>query len=327
MLDFNKIYNELPLPKTLNSNSFSAKAITGYDNHRIAKNINDNPSLLVFISERKQDFLIANQNLFNIRVSHNQRCEIESDDGIIYNNFSVISYTGQNSDIKDLFLSTCQILIKSLGQTPSNKQIKYTVNKFIELFKAIKATPRNSVQGLWCELFLIEQSSFPEKMISGWHSIPEEKFDFSFGKLRLEVKSSSSNSRVHHFSSEQLNPINNTEILIVSILVDYNAGGYCINDLLIEINKKLKKYPKQKEKLHLLVYSTLGIDAVKAGQVKFDYEFAKNSLQFHQSSSIPKIETSSIPREVTNVKFASNLINSKNIEIHMDKLLNHHLLM
>ena len=104
-------------------------------------------------------------------------------------------------------------LAKSLGQSPSNKQIKYTVDKFIELFKAVKETPRNSIQGLWCELFLIEQSSFPEKLIAGWHSIPEEKFDFSFNKLRLEVKSSTSESRIHHFSSRQLNTINDTEII------------------------------------------------------------------------------------------------------------------
>src|SRR5690606_26363819 len=35
--------------------------------------------------------------------------------------------------------------------------------------------PRKSIQGLWSELFLIEQSNFPEKVLSGWHSIPEEK--------------------------------------------------------------------------------------------------------------------------------------------------------
>lgn len=322
MLDLNQIYNNLPLPNSPSLNSFSAKAITGYENHRIAKNIYNNPSLLILISEKDQDFLVANQNLFSIQVSHNIRCEIQSENGVTYNNFSVISYTGQNIDIKNLFLNTCQVLMKSLGQNPTNKQIKYTVDKFVELFKAVKATPRNSVQGLWCELFLIKQSSFPEKMIASWHSIPEEKFDFSFGKLRLEVKSSSSESRLHHFSSEQLNPIDDVKIIIASILVNSDSGGYSISDLLIEINKKLDNYPKQKEKLHLLTYSTLGNDIEKVNQVKFDFEFAKNSLKFFRSSSIPKIDSISIPKEVTNLKFISNLINSKNVQINMDKLLN-----
>jgi hypothetical protein len=321
MTDLKEIYEKLPLPKNQSSNSYSAKAIKGYENHRIAKNFADNPSLLILISEQNQDFFIANQNLFNIKISHNLKCEIESDDKVTHINFSVVSYIGQNNDVKELFLSTCQILIKSLGQSPSNKQIKHTVGKFIELFKAVKETPRNSIQGLWCELFLIEQSSFPEKLIAGWHSIPEEKFDFSFGKLRLEVKSSASDSRIHHFSSRQLNPINDTEIIIASVLVSSNVAGFGINDLLIKINGKLNEFPKQKEKLHLLVYWTLGIDIEKVNQIKFDYELAKSSLHFYQSTSIPKIEDNNIPKEVSNLKFISNLVNSSPIDSNLDELL------
>lgn len=325
MIDLKEIYESLPLPKNQNSNSYSAKAIKGYENHRIAKNNVNNPSLLIFISEKNQDFIISTQNLFNIKVSHNLKCEIESEGKVSQNSFSVVSYIGQNNDVKDLFLSTCQILTKSLGQSPSNKQIKYTVDKFIELFKAVKETPRNSIQGLWCELFLIEQSSFPEKLIAGWHSIPEEKFDFSFNKLRLEVKSSTSESRIHHFSSRQLNPTNDTEIIIASVLVISNVAGYSINDLLSSINKKLNNFPKQKEKLHLLVYSTLGVDIERVNQIKFDLEFAKNSLHFYQSTNIPKIQDTNIPKEVSNLKFVSDLVNSTPIDFGLDELIKPHI--
>lgn len=321
MLDLKEIYDKLPLPKNQNSNSYSAKAIKGYENHRIAKNYADNPSLLIFISEQNQDFFVANQNLFNIKVSHNLRCEIESDKKLTHNNFSVVSYIGQNDDVKDIFLSTCQVLIKSLDQNPSNKKIKHIVGKFIELFKAIKETPRKSLQGLWAELFLIEQSDIPETLINGWHSIPEEKFDFSFGKLRLEVKSSATNVRTHYFSSGQLNPIINTEIIVASILINVNAGGVSIIDILSRINNKINDFPKQKEKLHLLVYSTLGIDIDKINQVKFDYELAKESLKFYKSIEIPKIEINNIPKEVSNIRFISSLVNSKNMEFNIDELI------
>ena len=322
MIDLKEIYDNLPLPKNQSSNSYSAKAIKGYENHRIAKNYADNPSLLIFISEQNQDFFVANQNLFNIKVSHNLKCEIESDKKLTHNNFSVVSYIGQNDDVKDIFLSTCQVLIKSLGQNPSNKKIKHTVGKFIELFKSIKETPRKSLQGLWAELFLIEQSDFPETLISGWHNIPEEKFDFSFGKLRLEVKSSATNVRTHHFSSDQLNPIIDTEIVIASTLINVNAGGVSITDLLIRINNKLNDFPKQKEKLYLLVYSTLGVDIDKINQVEFDYELAKESLKFYKSVEIPKIEINNIPKEVANIRFISSLVNSKNMELNIDEIVN-----
>lgn len=322
MFNLNEIFNELPLPKSNNPNSFSAKVITGYENHRIAKDSNNNPSLLIYISEHNQDFIITNQNLYNIKVTHNVKCEIETGYNLYQGNFSVISYTGQNDEVKDVFLNTCQILIKALDQNPTNKKIKQIVDKFIELFKAIKEPPKKSIQGLWSELFLIEQSKYPEKIILGWHSIPEEKFDFSFDKLRIEVKSSSTESRIHHFNLSQLSPINNTEIIIASILVNTSVSGLSIINLMKNINNKLEYFPKQKEKLNLLVYSTLGTDIEKVNNIKFDYDLAKESLQFYKSEDIPKIEGTNIPKEISNVRFTSNLINSKHINIEVDELLN-----
>ena len=214
-----------------------------------------------------------------------------------------------------------EFLIKSLGQNPSSKKIKHTVDKFIELFKAIKEPPKKSIQGLWSELFLIEQSSLPEKVILGWHSIPDEKFDFSFDKLRIEVKSSTTESRTHHFSSAQLNPIYDTKIVIASILINTSVTGLSVVDLMKKINSKLDDFPKQKEKLHLLVYSTLGVDVEKVNEIKFNYELAKKSLRFYKSEDIPKIKTTNIPKEVSNVRFTSNLINSKPINSGVDELL------
>lgn len=324
MLDLKEIYDNLPLPKKPSPSSFSAKAIRGFENHRIAKNLNDNPSLLILISEKDQDFFVANQNLFNIKVAHNVKCEIETDKKVNHNNFSVVSYIGQNDDVKDIFLKTCQVLINSLGQNPSNRKIKQTVDKFIELFKAIKEPPKKSVQGLWSELFLIEQSYFPEKIILGWHSTPEEKFDFSLNKLRIEVKSSATESRTHHFSSSQLNPIGGTEIVIASILVNTNVAGISVIDLMNKISNKLIDFPKQREKLHLIIYSTLGIDVEQVNEMKFNYELAKESLKFYKSKDIPKIERTNIPKEVSNVRFTSNLINSNHIETNIDTLLKQH---
>lgn len=324
MVDLKEIYNNLPLPQKTSPNSFSAKAIKGFDNHRVAKNSNNNPSLLIFISESNQDFFVANQNLFNIKVTHNVKCEIETDKKVSQNNFSVVSYIGQNEDVKDVFLKTCQVLIKSLGQSPSNKKIKQTVDKFIELFKAIKEPPRKAIQGLWSELFFIEQSNFPEKVILGWHSIPEEKFDFSFDKLRIEVKSSATESRTHHFSSAQLNPINDIEIIIVSILVNTSVAGLSVVDLMNKINSKLDDFPKQKEKLLFLVYSTLGVDIERVKEIRFDYEFSKKSIKYYSSKVIPQIDEKNIPIGVMSVNYISNLSNCKELKSNIDNLINNH---
>ena len=320
MLDLKKSYDQLPLPKNLASFNFSAKAIVGYKNHRIAKDCDDNPSLLILISEDNQDFFITNQKLFNIKVNHNVKCEIETDSKISYDYFSVVSYIGKKNEIKEIFLKTCEVLIKSLGQNPTNKKIKDTVDKFIELFKSFKEPPKKSIQGLWSELFLIDQSNFPEKFISGWHSIPEEKFDFSFKNLRLEVKSTTSETRVHHFSSSQLNPIKDTRIIIASFLLSINVAGVSITDLLYKINSKLRNHPEEKEKLHLIVYSTIGVDIDRIDQIKYDYNFAKEHMRFYDSNQIPKITPKNIPIEVKNIKFTSLLENSESLNENLDTI-------
>lgn len=83
----------------------------------------------------------------------------------------------------------------------------------------------------------------------------------------------------------------------------------------------MNDFPKQKEKLHLLVYSTLGVNIDKVNQIKFDYELAKESLQFYKSVDIPKIENKVIPKEVSNVKFVSNLVNSEYSNYKIDELI------
>ena len=143
--------------------------------------------------------------------------------------------------------------------------------------------------------------------------------------MRIEVKSSSTEIRTHHFSSSQLNPINNTEIIIASILVNINAGGFSLEEILGRINNKLNDYPKQKEKLHFLVFSVLGTDIDKINEVKFDYQLTQESLRFFNSIDIPKIKNNDIPKEVTNVRFISNLINPKSIDIQIDELIKPHI--
>jgi len=81
--------------------------------------------------------------------------------------------------------------------------------------------------------------SYSAKAIKGYENHRIGKFDFSFGKLRIEVKSSSTEIRTHHFSSSQLNPVNNSEIIIASILVNINAGGISLEEILGRINNRL----------------------------------------------------------------------------------------
>ncbi|MCH8558628.1 MAG: PD-(D/E)XK motif protein [Balneolia bacterium] len=320
MTELKKLYVELPLPNNSSSNSFSAAPISGYGNHRIAKNIYNQPSLLVYISDPIEDFDLINQNLYNIKVVHNIKCEIEIKGKLNIGYFTVITYIGGDDDVSDVFLIMCQTLLSSLGRAPSNKKIKDIVNKLIELFRAIKKPPSKTIQGLWSELFLISQSSNPEDYIRSWHSIPAEKFDFCFDSFRLEVKSTVSELRIHNFSIAQLNPVGGLEVIIASIRVGTTANGLSIYDLMNLINIKILNFPEIKEKLCSLVYTTLGFEVKRIKEIKYDYGLAKDSLRFYRAEDIPKIDIVHIPKELSDVRFSSNLLNSKVLEVGVDTL-------
>lgn len=175
--------------------------------------------------------------------------------------------------------------------------------------------PRKTVQGIWAELFLIHQSKCPEKLVSAWHSIPEEKYDFSSKKVRIEVKSSSMRNRTHHFSHEQLVPPTQCDLYIASVYVEMLSGGKSLEDLLNDILVRLQDNQDLKEKLNLITYSTLGESVDKISNIYYDYELAKDSLRFYNSKDIPKI--GSIPNNIFEIKYKCQLdyLNHSNISL------------
>ena len=319
MISFQNEFDSLPIPNTTKEHSYSAVAIKGFENHRIAKDFKENPCILISISQKEKSFQISRQKLYNLIIKHNLTCEIHIGNKKEEHNFSVIYYSGYDEDLKKYFLKVCEILIHSLGNFPNNNKITYTLNKFIELFKSLKEPPKKTLQGLWSELFLIHQSKHPHEAIEAWHIIPEEKYDFSFEKFGIEVKSSSIRDRSHYFNLEQLVIPDKYKLYIASIFVELLTGGKSINNLLNEIIARLDQNFKLIEKLNLVTYSTLGHDIKKSQEIYYNYELAKESLQFYNSYDIPKID--SIPDNVSEIKFKSCIKNIKPISKDINFLL------
>ena len=139
-----------------------------------------------------------------------------------------------------------------------------------------------------------------------WHNIPEEKFDFNADMEKLEVKNSSTLERIHTFSSEQLNPSNDKQVVIASLFTKQSAHGLCIANLIDSIQGKINDN-ELLEKLFLIVSRTLDNTVEQTIRIKFDYELAKNSLRFYRYQDISKIEKVNIPYRVSEVRYKSNL--------------------
>ncbi len=309
------LYDTLSIPEN-NTNVFNAIAIPEYPEFRIAIDVEGNAVLLLSVTKRIKDISLKNFRLKYLQLEQNIECKISENGGSRLQTFTVVTFRSVDRNLQEYFLRIAETLIKTIGANPTQQQVVDALKRFIEVFKILTDSPTNTVNGLWAELFLIDNASNPQTLLEYWHSIPEEKFDFNAGTERIEVKSSSTFERKHIFSSEQLNPPADTQVLIASIFVNQNNSGLNIQQLTDNISEKFGRDYELTEKLNSIICKTLGSSLEHSIGIKFDYEIAKQSLRFYKHQDISKIELVHIPTEVSEVRYKSDLTETKQTDIN-----------
>jgi len=301
-----ELFNTIQQPNENDNFQFSAVPIPKYSNHRIAKDKDDNPTLLLSISNEGTRTLTANLKLQNVSVLFDIKCKVQLNGNLLERTFTAVCFIGKDISLKKYFLKLCSTLVEDLGNTPTHEEVKKEITRFIELFRLATEPQTKTIQGLWAELLLIAESKEPAILVRCWHNIPEEKFDFNNGEERIEVKSSSNALRIHNFSLDQLHSPTDTRSIIASVFVRQASTGKSIATLSNEISSRLTDI-KLIEKLQLQIALTLGKSINDAMKLRFDFEFAKDSLCFYRAEDIPKIAIENIPTFVSDVRFKSDL--------------------
>jgi hypothetical protein len=308
------LFDTLSAPEN-DSKVFNAIPIPEYPNFRIAIDYEGNAVLLLSVSKRIKDLSLKNFRLKYLQLEQNLECKIYENDSFKLQIFTVVTFRCSDRNLQGYFLRISETLVKAIGQCPTQQQVIDSLKKFVEVFKALSDSPTNTVNGLWAELFLVENSSNPKVLINYWHNLPEEKFDFNAGIERIEVKSSSNFERKHIFSAEQLNPPSDTQVLIASIFLKQHSSGTNIQKLIENISEKVDYDYEITDKLNTIVFRTLGSSLEHSIGIKFDYEIARQSLQFYRHQDIDKIEKIHIPENVSEVKYKSDLTNLRSIDL------------
>lgn len=247
-------------------------------------------------------------NLELISVLFSQKCSIRESDKGSSDIFTIVLLKTLNRDLQQYFTDVFSIILQQLDSIPTEKELYKEIRKVIELFSSIQKPAIKSVQGLWTELLVIDSAINPEYLISAWHISPSDKYDFNDGKDKLEVKSTSKQQRVHRFALEQLHSNFGSRLLIASTIVIETGVGKSILNLRDHIFSKIEHIEVQM-RLNEIIYKTIGSDYEKLGDVFFDYQLAKDSLQFYDASVIPAISKSAVPSEITNVSFDCDITN------------------
>ncbi|ROI10070.1 PD-(D/E)XK motif protein [Chryseobacterium sp. H3056] len=308
-----KIFQDLKNETPSEIDGFTIASLPQIKNHKIGLSKHGLP--LFFIKcDNETNEKALDYNLESISIQFNQKCQLLSNDKkVAEGNYTIIALKTDSVDLQEYFLNILYFVVLKLPVIANLKELKIEVEKLISLFNKFSKLPTKTIQGLWAELLIVEQSSNPDYLINAWHYSSTDKFDFNDGIDKIEVKSTAKSRRIHSFSLEQLNPNKNSKLLIASVFAVETGKGKSVFDLVKSIHDKSKK----KEvlfRINEVLLDTLGRDFEKAFDHFFDYQLAVDSLAFFDSELVPKIDISSITREISNVHFDCDLSKTQELK-------------
>src|SRR5258708_3908384 len=178
MSDLTELFTSLVLPLAQPTGiTLSAVAIPGAENHRLAKDANGSPCLL--LRQQQSDSSVAPIRLQNLYVAYSAACGIVYADGRREQGiFTIIRCSNADPSLFPHFLRILSPVIATLGPTPTSAAIRRAISGLVDLFQAMTAPATKSIQGLWGELLLIRNAQNPLAVSAAWHALPNERVDF-----------------------------------------------------------------------------------------------------------------------------------------------------
>lgn len=276
-------------------------------NHKLGVSAEGFPKFFVCTNDSVSS--IHNTSLEILTVEYNLPCTFVDDEISEPHHYTVITLRSLEQNLQAEFIDIVLMMLGRLVAMPSKREISIEVENLIYIFSAMTCPPKKQIQGLWAELLVIERSRFPETIINAWHSDPNAKYDFTLGRDKVEVKSTSGEERKHHFSLDQLNPSHHSRLLIASVIVresGHGNGGMSVSELRDKICERVTNIDCRMH-LYQVMAETIGTDMHKLEGVYFDYTEASDTLRYFDAREVPGIDKTLVSPGVTSVGFTSDL--------------------
>ncbi len=313
------VYEEFSELRRAVGGSVSPARITGFCNERglyIALSPEGCATILVPIKEDARAKIPAPIRLENISVDFSLDCEVFRVDGAVNRGtYTAVTCLIKESALEAYFLELLFGVMNTLNLPSSPQSIVSLITGIVELFQALRRPATRSTLGMWAELFFIANSSNPLRLIQGWHTEPNDRYDFCAEGEFLEIKASATRLRNHYFSLEQVYPPEGAKCVVTSIFVERSAIGASLGELWDKVRWHARLDGELRLKVDQVVISSLGSGWQNARDEVFNERLAKDSVAFFDMRSIAKPEKGQ-PKGVTEVKFRSNLEMTMALEKH-----------
>ena len=293
-----------------NGGAFRVRSIPGYERHYVGRSSAGQPCFLLG-SERGAFQAPVRLALLDARFGNLHRIR-PVDGGEREELLSVITCTSQDAQAQAYFLHVCETILRIIGTNPSLHAIVQVVQRLIEIFRRLSRPASRSLNGLVGELFLIAASRDVCASVSAWRSTDIDRFDFSIGNVRVDVKASAERLRIHHLSAEQCQPPAGTVGLLASLFIEGSGGGQSLSELVVAIEAALGGKDDLVLKVQETIAETLGEALPTAMGARFDDRLALASLRFYNLATVPAIRDE-VPPEVSGVHFRSDLSRTESL--------------
>jgi hypothetical protein len=273
--------------------------------HWIGVDSSGRPGLLICIAPGEAKMPLPPVRMRYVTVQHDLPCVLDVVGiGEVSLRGSLVQCSTLERSLHHTFAIAGLALAATMPQAPTADGAATQIERLITMFGQLERPSRQSVQGLWAELFLIADSSAPALMLSAWHADPMDRLDFSASPTHLEVKSYSSGRRIHHFRLRQLEPPSGERIVVVSVHVESSGGGVSIGQLMSRIKQKGLS-PHHAFRLEELVARAMGDRLSGCEEFRFDEARARDSVRFFEGEEIPR--PGDIPLTIIGVDFTVDI--------------------
>ena len=308
MNQISHLYEELINEGITSKNDLiKGKLVRGHkDNIIVCKDDDNNPFIL--LKNLKEEEGIRSYNLQNLKIEHQQFCNVHFENDVVSGNFSIVSLTKDDEDLRLLFFDTLDLILKKISVPIKSNELDKLLDQLVQLFTFLKKKPIKTASGLWAELYLIYQSKDKCKSVQYWHKNPDKLYDFSLENNHIEIKSTLSDRRKHFFSIYQAYPNGEPEVLIASVLLDRKEDGVSVIDLKNKIKSLLGDEIQFIKKLDRTFYETLGDSWKESSKEAFDISYARENMAFFNLRDIPKLDAEQKDiRGISEISFRSDL--------------------
>lgn len=248
---------------------------------------------------------LAAFELTGVRARFDVLLDLEIDDSTHQARCSVLQCLAPEASIQKLFLSTIESLLRDLPLPRSTRSVYEQFQAVVWMFSRLAGTPESSVTGLLGELAVLAFHPDPVAAAHAWRARNNSRFDFTFEGYRLEVKSTTTRTRSHEVSYEQVNPPAGTLAFLASVWVEEAQQGMSGADLLDVALRACAVDPAASQRLRDVVTNTMGNGLEAFLEFRCDQAVLRDEMTFYNAEDVPAFRH--LPPGVSGARFMSDL--------------------